>query len=436
MALKVSVHSASGAYKIKKIVEERENVLSIKREIDGSDNLIKVDLTNIPAGLHYNKQSADTFENLVKDNLWGIRRLTHESNINVNIAGQITGSPVPKHDDNDYYHGIYPRYIFVGAGETVALDTGNGVVPSWIPTQTNDERTAKIRISKANNWERRLHKVAVEFDSEDLSRKWAQHAGKYERENPEVGLNLNRRNADHLKELSKIDNTSIHRCQLLGVAFRIVRLYRNTDNANAFHDATIAAWAAGAIAQGDYRTHSDKTWIAKSAHTAAESNKPGTEGGNAVWKEAKLDGAPTLFHDGSKLTGLNISTGDGIEEFVSMMESQFDVSPRDHFNLAGKYEALWSDHADSRIIYTMNPDTGLGQGKIYEATINPHDNSSKTQRQAALLHSKADWYDLYARFIDALDYKTVLEPHELKNQKTPAYAQFHHNMMMSEYPLP
>lgn len=428
MGLKVSVHGASGAHTIKKIVEERAGFLSIKREIDGADDLLKVDLTNIPAGLHYPGSHTDSFETLVGDNLYGIRRLTHETpNINVNIAGQLTGTPKPEHDDADYYAGPYPRYIFVGAGETVSLDTGAGTAPAWVPTQTTQQRDAKIRIEKANGWERTLHALAVAFDTTDFSLKWAAQEAKYRQGEPEIGISLRKRIAREVIAVSKIDNVSVHLCQLLGLAFRAVRLYRSMSNAKAFDLSNITVWAAGEIAQGDYRRHNNKTWIAISAHTATDSNAPGTAGGNAVWKQTLLDGVPST---------VNVTTGAGIEALVTTVKSHFDLGARKLFRLAGQHETFWSSKAVGKQISTMNLTTGAGDALLYNATISAHNPRDNVQPAVAGFHSDENWYELFERFIEALDYVEVLEPHELRNQSVPPYAAFHHNMMLGAHPLP
>lgn len=276
----------------------------------------------------------------------------------------------------------YPLWLRTAANGDYELDpdtpTPQTITGDHTLSRTQDAgdalREEQKQVIKAMNiamWKHRLKVVAEKFDSANQSQKWAHEAARGGLPDPQVCLDLDADNDDHLPEIRRADNISVHWPKVIGIAWRAVSIYEEPNYGSMWgaDNEGVALWAEGRLyVEGDVvRTSGSVAFVALRTHTSAAGDEPDSMTG--TWEIDKLQGVPA---------SVNLSTGEGFEDLIAEVERDFGVNVRHrtfHHSIGD-----WRRYAEAREVRTA--------GDAYAA----NDPIYKCPPPA---RGVADWNDLY-----------------------------------------
>lgn len=397
---------------IKKMYILEKNRFILKRVVDGSDQIVDLDLRHVIPGDYQIRNHQGIIHIQVGVDEGG----------NMFTAGQIKGSN-PAHEHRSYRVPTnadtltYPYYIYTDPGESKTLeDLTHAVTLDWLPTETPEERKARIKREKIADWKARLCVIAKEYADQNRSQDWAHEHGHGWQAKPSVCLDLDHTNADHMPYIKHADNISVHLPKTIGIAWRAISLYESINNASFFDigEESKHQWATRReYKRGDYkrgRAPNLHTYICLKDHSSTSRTMPGTGTPAALehWSEAlRIVGVPS---------GVNITTGDGIENLVKKVEQEFTETRTDdrgratvvyeevHFlwHAMMAQQTAWDTAYDKREVRELkvtsreNGSESASPGAIiYKADDTPVDASRAIQVEAAGLYADQDWVDLF-----------------------------------------
>lgn len=416
----------------------------IKRVIDGTEEITDFDFSNLVDGGRVDRNYSDT-----------VYSVEHNGNeFFVKMCSADTTATDALADEGGHVE-TFPEYLYLAEGETETPETPT-VTPSWLPVAPTG---AEVKAKNVADWKLRLKVVAKEkFEDFNFSQKWAHEQARSEN----VCLDLDIENPVHATEMRKADNTSIHWTKLIGLGDKVVKLYEDalgaipftfaklpifetnvvykvdqvvvyekdayrclqnytatvdtprtpgeSGNSAYWRQISLPEWEIGSHTIGNYRLQDSKIYKCLQTHVSDTENPytPGATGSETYWAEQFLNAIPTGYiapPDGGTPKQIDLTTGEGIEELIAVVEADFDIPILTWHYAAGSNEATWTGYYDNRQVWSTNAVTALGQANIHTVTYNPEDPSSEHQADMALAQSWADWNQLYKTYyVEARDY--------------------------------
>lgn len=290
-------------------------------------------------------------------------------------------------------------YEWIGStgGTRNAAPQHQAHTPHTAKTETVEEKAAREKKEKIEAWYQSLFDIAEHFFRNN---EIIQLAGSFasEQGSPYAAVFANQ-----------------HHVKLPGLGLRIVRLFENPDSATPFVLPRSTQWTSNtAYKNGDYEKWNNFTWWCKKDHIASGTNAPGTEGGNEFWNKVLLNNVPSSFvfdnPDGSNNVTINITTGDGIADYLRMVAQEFEKNDvKTFFGVLANHAAwkqktdayeLWSSKAAADDPFSLSP-----AFRIYSSKVHHIQRRNQQQVDDALAHTRADWQKLYKNYFECLKLK-------------------------------
>ena len=167
------VNDPSVCPEVTKVYEKEHGRIIIKRIVNNSTVVTDFDFRNTPEGYF-------TTPNGYQDTVYTIN-IDDADNIQLSIGAYVRGSILPSNiEEASYYDGSYPRYIYVGVGETATEESNIGSAPSWIVTSLTylEKQERAIRAVKA--WrDQKRHWMLQAAERADLADNLVSKVGKW-----------------------------------------------------------------------------------------------------------------------------------------------------------------------------------------------------------------------------------------------------------------
>ena len=205
----------------------------------------------------------------------------------------------------------FPKYLFKTGSETDTPEATLPAIPTWITTETQQQRTARIKRETVLALRKRVNKVAVDFDKVDDVEKRihrdAQHATSHNKTGTDyICTDADPTDTDHLPFLRHGNNWLLGKCKTIGLAWLAIKLYNDATDAAPMEFELGTHSVGTTYAHGDYATRtvggSKNNWIALQAHTATAGNAPGETG----WDSPLEEGIVGFRADDRQKSGWNI----------------------------------------------------------------------------------------------------------------------------------
>lgn len=428
----------------------------IRRMSGNNEQVLDLDFRNSKLKDYKAKNIGDT-------NIRSVR--VNKNHITMSYIGAIATGNEPDIRIYDYM-GPYPKLVYLANGETEStpqeMAVNPGTVPHWIERESAAVREARERAEHLTDWTRYIHKIAREHFETDLTPALAKIFGKSVDITPNLFSNFDTRNAHHRKS-QKTANICVDRLRLIGMGWRLIKLYESSDNAVPFELKRDAEWKSGVVyGAGNYEKYNGATWWCLKEHTSADANKPGLSESADIWRQVFLNGIPSSFvhnhvsytHDQEENTyvkavtakniTINLEDGTGIEDYLHMLAQEFsyhddhpsnhrsgirqDAEPQDSiykfFGILQKLDEwqkkrnkweLWTSKIESTDPIAIIPDT-----KVYCAEVQPVSRSNSLHIRDSAELTEADWVNLLGGYFEALSHH-VHEEAESVFSRSPGY---------------
>lgn len=417
------------------------------------EEIVDYDFRNAHIGVHL-RPNSKTY----KDNFYNIEVWKNHVTAHVGISDPLAGRHMGFNFHN--YTGPYPKLIYLAVGEAETpeseLKAKPGVRPDWIRVESAEDRAAREKKENLVDYKRIAHNLARHQYEDDLIPILANAYAKRKYPNPHVFIQTlgNQIGTDSTLMELVVDVVNVHRLKLIGLLWRLIKLYEDSANAVPFQLSRDTEWETGNTYKiGDYEKHDNFTWWCLAGHTATDANAPGSD--DTVWRKVLLNSIPSTFsfnvityeaikdpeddrftigHERKKATKnvtINVETGDGILDYIRMLTHEFkyhkdfdythesipshvanehEKIPSDNlFFFAGilKKHAEWKKKIDKFELWTSklessDPIVIVPDFKIYQSKVAVIDNRNANQVSDAKELTETDWTDLFENYFEAL----------------------------------
>ena len=431
----------SGYWKLKKLYMPEYGRWIGKRERDGITQIVDWDFRMaIP-----NKQHEPPISNEhgSKENTLGFA-FVNKFDIEVRVGAY---SDTPYRTNLSNYAGSYPKYIYVAPDETETLeDLTHAIVPSWIETETPEEKAARERKENIADWNRTAHYLAKHVHNQADIFALANKYGQRKIKAPVPTGDTSGFTPEQIASNLAGSYAFSYRIKLIGMLWRLVKMYENHNDVIPFDLHRDTEWAVNRdYLAGDYEKHGEFTFLCNTAHTSTDTNRPDVD--DTTWSKVFLNRIPGTFHfdairreqyfdesDSQYKTRtiikpttvkINLTTGEGILDYIRCISQEFgyhsdfapfETHPPDEQdnNLHAFYGihrelSKWTAVINNYELHTskVSHDNAMGlipAVKIYDATVAPTEPSRHTQVRDAKDHTNKDWAQLYEHYFDALEH--------------------------------
>ena len=345
------------------------------------------------------------------------------------------------------YVGPYPKYIYVAPDETeTPEDLTHAIVPSWVETETPEERATRERKENIADWNRTAHYLAKHVHNQANIFNLANEYGQRKIKAPVPTGDTSGFTPEQIAANLAGSYAFAYRIKLIGMLWRLVKLYEDHNDAIPFDLHRDTEWAVNRdYLAGDYEKHGEFTYTCNTAHTSADTNRPdvddttwskvflnripGTFNFDAIRRERYLDESDSQYKIRTIIkptkVKINLATGEGILDYIRCVSQEFgyhsDFDPfethppdEEDNNLHAFYGfhrelAKWTTVINEYELHTskVSHDNAMGlipSVKIYDATVAPTEPSRHTQVRDAQDHTNKDWAQLYEHYFDALEH--------------------------------
>ena len=118
-----------------------------------------------------------------------------------------------------------------------------------------------------------------------------------------------------------------------------------------------------------------------------------------------MDFVPTTVKkaDGTSVA-IDLSTGAGLDDLVTVIETEFKINQQKHWRETVKNEAHWTTEFKAQKLHTTGSNWKKGD-QIAEVKIVNINSSAQPTNAATRKHSEEMWVQLYEEYLDALTWE-------------------------------